>query len=124
MIKQITRFVLVGSLAFLIDFFILYSLTNFLGFYFLISSAIAFSISIIFNYLLSSFWVFNINKNISHMKRITIFITLSLIGLIINQVVMYIGVKKFKIFYINAKIISTVIVMIWNFVTKKLMFEK
>lgn len=120
---QVFKFGLVGGLAFLIDIFILYILIEIFSLYYLFSTAIAFSMSVIFNYILSIKWVFDVSKSIGKQMQLFIFIILSLIGLGINQIVMYMCVEKFNVFYMNAKIISTIIVMLWNYISKKMSLE-
>lgn len=120
---QLFRFGVVGGLAFLIDSGVLFLLTEYLGVYYLISSVISFVVSLIFNYILSIFWVFDVKRK-QTIKEIVIFVVLSVIGLLVNQAVMYLGVDIFSIHYMLCKIISTLIVMIYNFVTRKIFIEK
>lgn len=123
LIDQILKFGVVGGLAFLIDYGLLYVLTEFVGIHYLISSVISFTVSLIFNYILSIKWVFDVTKK-QTAKEITIFVILSVIGLGINQVVMYVGSDLLHIYYMLTKIIATAIVMVWNFVTRKIFIEK
>ena len=53
-IKQLFRFGLVGGICFLIDYSILYICTDIFKIHYLISSVISFTISTIFNYILSN----------------------------------------------------------------------
>lgn len=123
LIRQILRFGVVGGGAFLIDYAILYILTEFVGIHYLVSSVISFIISLIFNYILSIYWVFDVNRK-QTMKEILIFTTLSVIGLGINEVVMYVGSNGLGIHYMLTKLVATAIVMVWNFVTRKIFLEK
>lgn len=123
LINQILKFGVVGGLAFLIDYGLLYVLTEFVGIHYLISSVISFTVSLIFNYILSIKWVFDVTKK-QTAKEITIFVILSVIGLGINQVVMYVGSDLLHIYYMLTKIVATAIVMVWNFVTRKIFIEK
>ena len=123
LIDQILKFGVVGGLAFLIDYGLLYVLTEFVGIHYLISSVISFTVSLIFNYILSIKWVFDVTKK-QTAKEITIFVILSVIGLGINQVVMYAGSDLLHIYYMLTKIVATAIVMVWNFVTRKIFIEK
>ncbi len=123
LIDQILKFGVVGGVAFLIDYGLLYVLTEFVGIHYLISSVISFTVSLIFNYILSIKWVFDVTKK-QTAKEITIFVILSVIGLGINQVVMYVGSDLLHIYYMLTKIVATAIVMVWNFVTRKIFIEK
>lgn len=122
LISQFFKFGVVGVIAFIVDYLSLYLLTEFLNVYYLISSIISFLLSIIVNYLLSIKWVFDIKKKQSF-KDVIIFTLLSAIGLLINLLVMYLSVEVFKIHYMIGKLITTFIVMIWNFVTRKMFLE-
>ena len=121
--KQLFRFGIVGFTAFLIDAGLLYVLTEYLHVYYLISSVISFIVSLIYNYILSIFWVFDVKKKQTY-KEVLLFTILSVIGLGVNQLVMYIGVDLLNVYYMLCKIISTIIVMVYNFVTRKIFIEK
>ena len=120
--SQFFKFGVVGVIAFIVDYLSLYLLTEFLNVYYLISSIISFLLSIIVNYILSIKWVFDIKKKQSF-KDVIIFTLLSAIGLLINLLVMYLSVEVFKIHYMIGKLMATFIVMIWNFVTRKMFLE-
>ena len=121
--KQLFRFGVVGGLAFLIDAGLLYILTEFCHIYYLISSVISFTVSLAFNYILSIIWVFDVKKKQTY-KEVLLFTVLSVIGLGINQLVMYLGVVLLHIYYMLCKVISTIIVMVYNFITRKIFIEK
>ena len=124
LIMQILKFGVVGGIAFVIDYSILIFLTEVFEINYLISSAIAFACSVIFNYILSIKWVFLANHNHKKSTELIVFIVLSVIGLGINELIMYIAVDLLSIHYMLAKIGATIIVMIYNFITRKLFLEK
>lgn len=122
--KQILKFGLVGIIATLIDYILLYILTEFFNIYYLISSIISFSVSVIFNYIASVKWVFDVDKEKnSKLKELIVFIILSVIGLGINQAIMWLLSEKIQLYYMISKIFATAVVMCWNFVTRKLFLE-
>ncbi len=123
LIKQILKFGLVGGLAFLIDYVFLYILTEFIGIHYLISSIISFIISVIFNYIMSIKWVFDVKKQ-QGLKEFIVFIVLSVIGLIINEIIMYVMVDLMNIHYMISKLFSTGVVMVYNFITRKIFVER
>ena len=124
LMRQIIRFVFVGGSAFVIDYGVMIFLTELIGINYLISSGISFAVSVIYNYILSVHWVFDVDQDRSKRAEFIIFIVLSVIGLGINQLVMWIAVDIFKIFYMIAKIVASAIEMVYNFITRKLFLEK
>jgi putative flippase GtrA len=98
-------------------------LTEFTGLGYFASSAISFVVSVAVNYLLSMRYVFQGREELTPAQELTIFVALSLIGLALNQMIMWIAVEFFGIFYAIAKIFSTMLVTIYNFISRKLFLE-
>ncbi len=122
LINQILKFGVVGGIAFVIDYGILFLLAKVIGLNELISAAISFIISLTFNYFLSTKWVFDAKKQTP--KEVIIFVLLSVVGLGINEVLIYLGTKKLGIDVMIVKLFATAIVMVYNFITRKLIIEK
>ena len=123
LIRQIIRFGIVGGLAFVIDYGVYALLTQVFSVYYILASVISFSLSVIFNYILSITWVFDVNKK-QGVKEFIIFIVLSVIGLLLNSLILYLSVELLHIHNLIGKIIATIIVMIYNFITRKIFIEK
>ena len=56
--KQIAKFLVVGGTAFLIDYGVMLALVEGLGIHYMISNILSFSLSVLYNYVLSVYWVF------------------------------------------------------------------
>ncbi|WP_230398881.1 GtrA family protein [Novisyntrophococcus fermenticellae] len=124
LLQQVVRFGFVGGTAFLIDYGIMILLTEVFSINYLVSSGISFSISVIYNYIMSIHWVFNVDKEKSGTANFMIFLILSIIGLGLNQLIMWLMVDKADVFYMISKIVATAVVMIYNFITRKIFLEK
>ena len=115
---EIIRFCFVGGVSFLMDYGILFALTEFAGVYYLYSSAISFSVTVVFNYWLCVIYVFKDAKKQST-RRAIIFFGTGVVGLGLNQLCMWFFVDVAGLYYMIAKIFATAIVTIWNYVTKR-----
>lgn len=124
LIGQIMKFGIVGVLATLIDYAVLWMLTEYAGLYYLVSTAISFGVSVVFNYVCSMRYVFVRKENADRQKEFVIFVVLSVIGLGINQLLMWLGADILGAYYLIAKLFATAIVMVYNFVTRKLLLEQ
>lgn len=120
---QIFKFAIVGGIATIIDFVFLYIFREFCHFPVLVSNTLSFCISVIYNYVASVKWVFDVNKEKDAKKQFVIFIVFSVIGLLLNNAIMWITVDFLSIYYMLAKIIATAIVMVFNFITRKIFLE-
>lgn len=116
-LKEFIKFCIVGFITFLLDYGLLFLITEKLQINYLLSTALAFTIAVIVNYILCLFFVFTKSKN--GRRQFILFIYASLGGLLLNQLSMWFLVEKLSIYYLIAKIISTIIVTIWNYITKK-----
>lgn len=124
LIEQIIKFGFVGFLCFFIDYGIMVFLTEVAGVHYLLSSAISFTVSVTVNYILSVTLVFETDKNKNKLKEFFVFVFLSIIGLGINQLVMWFAGEVLGIFYMLSKIGATAIVMVYNFISRKIFIEK
>ena len=116
---QLFRYTFVGGIAFVVDFVSLFLLTEFAGLHYLYSAAIAFILGLIINYILSILWVFKsrtVNKKII---EIIIFAVIGIIGLGLNEVMIWFFTEQLTIYYLYSKLISTAIVYFWNFLARK-----
>lgn len=126
LLEDLSRFIkfgLVGVLNTIINW-ILFILLNSMGVYYIISNIIAYSISTLNSYLWNSKWVFKYtgdNVNQTTFK----FITLNIIGLVLNTIILFLLVDIIKLPKIIALIIATGVVMILNYFINKLwVFKK
>lgn len=123
LLMQIAKFIIVGGIATIIDFVLLYILKEFVGINEIVSNTISFTISLIYNYIASIKWVFDVDNNKNQNKQFVTFVVFSIIGLFINNLILWICIDKFSINYLLGKVIATGIVMIFNFVTRKRFLE-
>ena len=123
LIAQFMKFGIVGVIAFVIDYGVMIFLTEVFGVPYLISTTISFVVSVIFNYFASMRFVFKRKDDMSRRREFIIFIVLSVCGLGITDLLMWLMVASLYIDYRLSKIVVTVVVAVWNFVTRKIFLE-
>lgn len=142
---QMWKFALVGGFSFLVDAGIAYVILKVLMLIIgesiftvgsMIGSAIGFTVSVIVNYILSFKFVFERKDDLDRKAQFVIFVVLSLIGLGLNQLLIFFGaqfyegnetlkaVLNYDLAFWGNKIFATVVVMIYNFISRKIFLEK
>lgn len=140
---EIARFVIVGGIATVIDYLVmgvvlyLFNPSIYPKFYnvwigggepsaiaTVIGTGAGFCVSLIANYLLSVLFVYEEKGNSKSAKGVFLFIILSTVGLLINMFGMWIGYDICKINEWITKIIMTILVLVYNYVTRKLFIFK
>ena len=146
LIQQMVKFGLVGAICFVIDYLIGLIVLNVLmavlsADYFEVASVagsiVGFTVSVVVNYILSFKFVFERKDNLDRRAEFVIFVVLSVIGLLINSLIIWIAVGPvygsssflqenagYNLVYTGAKIVATAVVMVYNFVTRKIFLEK
>lgn len=141
--SEICRFILIGGIATIIDFVVMgvveyaietdkyQSILNIFinspqlsTFTVIFGNAIGFIVSVVFNYILSILFVFHEKGESKTIKGFTMFVVLNVIGLIINMIGMYIGYDLLNMNQWVAKILITLIVLVYNYLTRKFLIFK
>lgn len=140
---EILRFVIVGGIATLIDMFVMgvvmYLMqksiyTSFVNVFIsaptpstlatIVGTSCGFCSGLLVNYILSIIFVFNEKGNSKSAKGFAVFTLLSIIGLLINIAGTYIGFDLLKINQWIVKIIMILVVLVYNYISKKLVLFK
>ncbi len=121
-LAEIFRFVFTGGFCFVVEFVCLTLMVELLHVPVLIATAIAFLISVAVNYVMCVKWVFPGAKDGGAAVR-TAFLITSGMGFALNELFMWLLNIVLGVHYMIAKIISTLLVMIWNYFTKRLVLK-
>ena len=130
-ISEVLRFAVAGVAGFAVELLVLILLKEKLGIDTLIATPIAFLLSVIVNYVICVFWVFDGARDQSRKSQAGFLLT-SVIGLLLNELLMFLfrvmwgeETVLFTVFsytvslYVLNKVIATILVMIWNYFTKR-----
>lgn len=130
-LTEVLRFAVTGGVCFAVEFACLVLLRDKMGLDTLAAVPIAFLISVAFNYLLCVLWVFKGAREQGKGARAGFLIT-SVMGLLLNEGLMYVFRHVFGenqtvltlfgfavTMYMVSKALATLIVMVWNYFTKR-----
>ncbi len=125
---QLFRSLFVGGVATIVDFAVAALVREGLGGNDIVSNASGFAIGLVVNYLISILWVFK-KHNMNIAKEFAVFSVIGIIGLVINTAIVSLlswvwNAEEVKIMFYVAKIIATLITLIWNFAARKVILYK
>ena len=125
LVLQYAKFAVVGVTSLMVDYVFMVFLTenSAFGLDYFQASAFSYTLSVFVNYILSMRYVFSGRGDMGKVKEASIFFMLSLVGLFLNQMIMWITVELFDIYYVAAKLLSTLLVTNYNFISRKKFFE-
>jgi putative flippase GtrA len=120
---QFVRFASVGIISLAVDYGFMIILNEATDMGYFRACAFSYTLSILVNYVLSMRYVFRGREGMSKSKEVSIFLGLSLVGLGLNQMAMWLLVDMLGIFYAMAKILAALMVTSYNFISKKTFLE-
>ena len=135
-LSEALRFAITGGVCFAVEFVSLVLLRDTIGLDTLVATPIAFTVSVIVNYLFCVKWVFPDAGKQGNKARIAFFVS-SVMGLFLNEGLMWLfrvlfgeDTVVFTVFsltvtmYMVNKVLATLIVMVWNYMTKRYILKK
>ena len=123
-IIQFFRYAFVGGIATVVDWSVQYVCTV-LWTHYLVAAALAFVCGLVVNYFLSKLFVFNSQK--ARMGAAAEFISYGVIGLIglgITMGLMFLLTDLAGLYFMLSKVITTFIVLFWNYLARKIFIYK
>lgn len=147
LIEQFIKFGIIGAIATVVDWGIYAIMVEIYGAvdslsgimtlsnWKILATVMSFSVAVVVNYIGSMKYVFERRDDMNRVKEIVIFFVLSIIGLGINVLIIYglEGIEEwfktwpaiiYRFAYMIPKVIATMVVLVWNFVSRKIFLEK
>lgn len=119
---KILRFGIVGLSGIFVNMGLLYVLTEVAGLYYLVSAAIAIETSIVNNFIWNDLWTFNSGGRLRFTRRLHRFVSfqaVSMGGLAINMLILYLLVEVGGIYYLIANLAGIFAAFAWNFMVNR-----
>lgn len=112
------KYALVGIVGTAIDVGSLYVFVDILHIPVLVATAGSFLLAAVNNFVLNKFWTFQ-NNNRAVRKQFIKFLIVSSVGLLLTEACMAVLVFALTLWYIASKLVTSAIVLAWNFLANK-----
>lgn len=123
-IRQLFSYLIVGGIATIVEWICFYIFSYHMNIHYLIATALAFAISTAANWLFGRILTFRDVKKQPIFKELSKIYGASIIGLLLNLLLMYIFVHKMNLVEMVGKILATILVFAWNFLIRKFWIYK
>jgi putative flippase GtrA len=124
-LHEFIRYFAASLVALVVDVCILWLLTSVVGVEYLISAGISFFFGLMIVYLASIWWIFDQHRMGSRVAEFLVFALVGLVGLMINEGILYVLTGMLGLYYLLSKVVSVFVVFTWNFFARKyLLFAK
>lgn len=116
---KVVRYFFVGGVASVVDLSLFYILACKLEYHYLLAGAAAFTAAAVVNYFLSIRYVFISGSRFRGNREFAWVYVVSVIGLLLNQIILYIGVGALHQDMMLSKIAAIGLVFGWNYLARK-----
>lgn len=122
---QLFRYLFVGGIATVVDWGVLFGLTELFNVHKMVSAVFGFVAGLSTNYLLSKLLVFRANEaRTNGMLEFLGYAVIGLIGLGITELILLLGNSFPTVHYMAFKAVATVVVLAWNYLARKILLYK
>ena len=113
-----SRFVIytmIGGASALVDWGLFYLLAIILDIHYILSGTISFTLATLFNYFIGITFLFDSTARFTKQNEILLIFLISLIGLAINLLFLFLFSSRFLLSLMGSKILASVFALVWNF---------
>lgn len=118
---QFVRYVMVGALAFGIDFGALYLLAAHAGLHYLAAASLAYLLGTLCHYLLAIRWVFDFRRLPDWRHEFALYALVGVAGLGLNALAIGLMVERAGLSYLTAKPLAGALIVFFNFGVRRML---
>lgn len=116
---RVLRYLIAGGTAAMVDFVLLYALTDIFHIWYLASSVVAFSASLVTSFTLQKFWTFR-NQSLTNIHRqFAITLPVAVMNLALSTAFMYLFVGTLGFHYLLARVVVLSIIAFESYLINK-----
>ena len=117
--RQLFSYLIVGGIATIVEWACFYIFSYQAHIHYLLATTLAFAISTAANWLAGRLLTFRGAEKQPILRELAKIYAVSVIGLLLNLLLMYLFVQKAGLAKMAGKIIATILVFAWNFIVRK-----
>ena len=122
-VRRVVRFLISGVSAALVNFFVLYVLTEFFGLWYLFSSAIAFITAFAVSFVMQKFWTFDSAETHKIKHQLPMHLSVAVVNLVLNLVIVYFLVEYVHLWYVLAQVVANIVLAVESFFAFRWIFR-
>ncbi len=111
----VIRYITSGGIGAVTNLGMLFILTHFIGFYYIVSGIIAFICSVFVSFYLQKKWTFKDNNSENTHRKFVVFTIIAIVNLGANTLFLFLCVEFLQIHYMLGQIIASGIVAFWSY---------
>jgi len=112
---RILRFLVSGGASAFVNLVVLYSLTEYVGLWYMVSGSVAFVCSFFVSFTLQKFWTFRDNSMQDASRQVFMYLGVGLTNYVINSSMLYVLVEYAHLHYILAALIAMLVIACASF---------
>ncbi|WP_416182422.1 GtrA family protein [Acidaminococcus timonensis] len=116
---RVLCYLIIGGTAALFEWSLVYLFNLRWGWNYLVATAAAYLCSTVCHYIATNIWVFTSGVRYSRKKEFSLVLVVSILGLLLNVLLMRIFVGGMGLPVMVSKIIASALVTIWNYFSRK-----
>jgi putative flippase GtrA len=116
---QFIKYFFASGIALFADMAVLYILTEYAHLYYLVSATISFLVGIAITYICSKLYIFTKTSIKNKTIEFTVFLVIGIIGLVLNNVFLYVFTEYLGLYYMLSKCLVIIITYLWNYFARK-----
>lgn len=113
--KRVARYFGVGAVAAAVDISLFWLFAGYLGYNYMVVGSLTFILATAVNYVLSVRYVFESGVRFARHHEVLLVFGVSAIGLVLNQLVLFIGIGLLRMDVVLSKLFATAAVFAWNY---------
>ncbi|MCK6404954.1 MAG: GtrA family protein [Rhodocyclaceae bacterium] len=119
LLQQFISYVAAGGIAFVVDFGVLYFLTDHLDIHYLASATAGFLVGLVVNYLLCISLIFDFRAVERTPHEFGLFAAIGIAGLILNNALIWLFTELAGFHYLVSKLFAAGLVLLFNFTLRR-----